>query len=476
MKYQKVVLEMCKCLLVCIVIFLSFPGTAKAENNKPTVDDLFQYLVDEWANQIEYSMYEASVITGEPIVGLPLKPNYKEVLVDFGHKLINSEDTWGHLPEYWQLRAQIERDNGLDWIEETEGGYVSSPFSNRLDDLKLNQDLLQNSFDLEPKNGEVKWFLGMLEHERNFPEKPKYNPFNTEPEKNYYKSLMQINVDAGAVNPINAFYPLHEAAFHYQMGDLESAIESLKRAGECEYFFNPRLFPSGYALNHMNAYESGKEPFDNLAAGGKQYLYLNFYGGTDALMNYIPIKGMYKDIIADSHSKDNWRDTLNILHKAACVLGKGEGNETINHLVAIVLVKFCLKEAHIQAIEMKDANLERAVALALEKNQIPKIVIKFRNVDNNDIFRFLYSILVDEMNQSFGDLSETLGDTPTPCITLSRFLPPKLEILHHWRIHENFIKPVFEELETFDYNNPNEWYESWLEKTLPDLYKPEEEK
>ncbi|MFH1515140.1 MAG: hypothetical protein ABIG42_06745, partial [bacterium] len=110
------------------------------------------------------------------------------------------------------------------------------------------------------------------------------------------------------------------------------------------------------------------------------------------------------------------------------------------------------------------------------KNQIPKIVIKFRNVDNNDIFRFLYSILVDEMNQSLGDLSETLGDTPTPCITLSRFLPPKLEILHHWRIHENFIKPVFEELETFDYNNPNEWYESWLEKTLPDLYKPEEEK
>lgn len=482
MKYQKVILGICRCLLICAVIFLSFPASAQSENNKPTVDDLFQFLIDEWANKIEYSMFEASVITGEPIVGLPMKPNYKDVLVDFGNKLIESEETWGHLPEYWQLRAQLERDNGLDWIPATEGGYVSSPFSNRLDDLKLNPNLLQKSFDLEPNNGGVKWLLGILEHERNFPEKPKRGmSYYPEPGKDYYKSLLQVNVDAGAINPRNAIYPLFEAAFHNKLGDQESAIEALKRAGECEYLYNPRLFPSGYALSHINAFESGKEPFYNLAAGGKHYLYFNFYACADDLMNYIPIKQMYKGIISYSHSKDNWRETLNILHKAACVLGKSEGNETINHLVASILLKFCFKEAHIRAKENGDANLERAVVIAMEKNKISRTHAKIRNFDfsNYDdgvVFIFLYSVLVDEMNQSIGDLSEIPGNTPTPCITLSKFILPRLEMLYYWRVHEKFIKPVFEELETFDYTNPDTWYETWLEKTFPDLYKSEEEK
>ena len=477
MKYQKFALEIFKCLLICAMIFLSFPASAQSENNKPNVDDLFQFLVDEWANKIEYSMFEGSVVTGQAMIGLKLKPNANQVLVDFANKLIESEKKWEHLPEYWQLRAHLERDNGLDWIDLTDKAYIQSPFSNRLSDLRLNQELLQKSLELEPENSEVKWFLGMLEHEKNFAERGHRTDelIDTEPEKNFYKSLIQINVDSGAINPKNAFYPFHEASFQGRMGDLESAIDSLKSSGECESFYYPRIFPSTYAISRMSEFESHRAPFNNMTTGGKYYLFLNFFNGADQLMNYIRIKNVYKDIIADSHSKDNWRETLNILNQAACVFGKGEGYETIHHLVAVVMVNLCLKEAHTRAIENSDDVLEKAVIVALGKTQIPKIVSSYRLTDDKMIFRFLYSMLIDELNKSFAGLGKTLGESGAPCITMSKFMPPVLERRHFLKVHSKFIKPIFEDLETFDYTNPDIWYQTWHKKMFPDQYKTEEE-
>ncbi len=49
-------------------------------------------------------------------------------------------------------------------------------------------------------------------------------------------------------------------------------------------------------------------------------------------------------------------------------------------------------------------------------------------------------------------------------IAISDFIPPVLYYRISWQIHDELIKPIFEDLLDFDYENPGEWYGTWYEK------------
>ena len=469
MKYQNIV----KCILVCFLILLSQPAFADSDGKEASFDDFSKFLIDEWANKIEYTMAESSTLS--PIFFLFLvmsdggEPNYIETTKSFAIKLIASENDWDHLPEYWQLRAQLERDNGLDWIDDIPPIY-GGPFSNKIYG-KQNIEMLKKSFEIDPSNADVKWYLGRLEHEIKFPDRPDFNdPVDTEFEKNYYKSLMQFNADAGALDPENAFYAFYEAAYHHRLGNKDATINAITRAGSCNYFDSPRLFPSSFAMEHIVLFESKYAPFSKLTPGGKFYWYHNFYADNDSTPNFIRIKNMYKGMIADSHSKEDWRDTLNILNRAACVLGKCESYDIFTPMVAMVMVQLCLEEAYVQAREIGDEDFQSAVIVAMEKTKIPRIISYSTAVNDESMDRFHHSIFVDFMNRSLGKFYLKEADVAIACFTESNFLPPKLEMLNRWRVHKKQIKPIFEDLETFDYTNPSKWYETWHEKMFPEVY------
>lgn len=81
-------------------------------------------------------------------------------------------------------------------------------------------------------------------------------------------------------------------------------------------------------------------------------------------------------------------------------------------------------------------------------------------------YNFLYAILIDELDQSLDEITDNAFE-----IRLSEVLPPVMQFRITWQIHEELIKPVFEELETFDYSKPGEWYDNWFQKMFPE---PEE--
>jgi hypothetical protein len=173
---------------------------------------------------------------------------------------------------------------------------------------------------------------------------------------------------------------------------------------------------------------------------------------------------MFKGLIADSIPSGTWREKFNILNRAACVIGMGEEEDIINYLVANVLVRICLKEAMNQAKKDKDYILERAVIIALSKYDYVKLMVKIPNEMTAGDFdiEFLISILLDQLNKTFGTRPAIIN------YLSNKVLPPILRMRIDCQIHTKYVKPVFESLMTFDYTNPDEWYNNWYRETFPE--------
>lgn len=471
MKYQKVVFEICKCLLVCAVIFLSFPASADPETNKPNVDDLVIFMLYNFANKLELSTKETSFVTNFELPPQPEKSSNKTVLLDFISCLSEVEDKYGHLPEYWELRAHLEIDIDFTQVNDKLKEQLSYIFTNKLSSIELNYELLKKSLDLNPSNASVMWFLDMIELEEQYPDGiDRKNPPAVEIVREYYLKRAKIHADAGLVETENAFYPMYEAVYWHNAGNDDAALKAFKRAGECDNFNYPRIFPSAFAMKHIPEFEDSKYPFHYTTPSARYYLYLNFFCRADELPNFTLLRGPYRDFIADYSSTPNWRETYNVLHRAACVMGKGESFEDLNGLVAMTLIKICLADAMKQAIDIGDTELEKALIVLTGITNHPKIMNKAAYIDDEkNMFAFIFGTLFDHANLKN-------DQKPLFYLSLSKIIPPSIRHRVQMNLHEECIKPVFENLETFDYTNPDVWYETWFEKTFPYLYKTEEEK
>ena len=447
-------------LVLLTILLLSLPTLAASEEKKTTVDDLFQFLLDNWANKIHLSVFEGSVVTGEFLVGIPLEPNYGDAFASFTDDLISAEPTYAHLAEYWQLRAHLDIQPKPDWKALQKEKKSDSVFNNRLSDPNLNSDDLKRALEINPSDGSIHWYIGAIQIKEKYPEPPSLtDPSQADKLKDYYQLRLDVATKSEQAEPSNAFYPMEKAVFEFKLGNKYGALENLKRIGECSYYCSPRIFPSSYALEHIFDYEAGKKPFDKMTPGAKWYLYFNFYG-TDSLPNYIRIKDMYKGLIADSMSNGNWRETFNILNRAACIMGRDGDNGIINSLVAIVCIRLCLKEGMKQAIKDNDRSLERAIIAATCKTNDVKLTASVSTMDENAPFYFLYSMLADQFNLTF--------DSAKPFMSLTKLFPPKLCSATEYRLHYKRVKPAFENLITFDYLNPEEWYNTWFKETFPE--------
>jgi len=463
MKCNKMTRNFRICLAACFLIFLTFPAWAETIEKAATVDDLFKFLLDNWANKLNISASEDDFIKEPFHSDLAQKSNLADVFESFTNDLIAAEKTFGNLPEYWELRAHLDIQPRPDWkLSDTQAG--DETFSNHPGNSQCNPVMLQKALDIDPTRGSDQWYIGISQIKNQIPERIKWDdPAKAVETKNYCMLMLEITAKATAAEPNNAFYPLYEAAYEYHLSHQEMALDALKRAGACEYFSFPRIFPSTYALSHINQYESGKIPFFFMPPGAKWHLFTNFYNNADSLPNYNLIRNMYKGFIADVISKSDWRETFNILNRAACVIGMGERNEHINHLVANGLVRFCLSKAMIHAKKEKDSLLERAVAVAINKTDEIKLMSEIPDeTSESDLdIAYVISIILDQVDKTSGK-GLKLNISP------SKVLPPILRKRVVCQIHTKYITPTFQTLITFDYQNPDEWYNNWYRETFPE--------
>jgi len=426
-----------------------------------TADDLAKFFLENWANKLNITMSEASGLTGTFIPGFALKSNRFEVCKAFSELVISEEDTYGHLPEYWELRSMLDRKTGNDLFADPENAKLDWLFAAELLEPRINPDVLQKALDIDPDRGSLHYFIGRLELNEKYDEP--YGPRKDESGdyEEFCNELAGVYSKASKAEPGNAFYPTYEAVYLFHGGDSAGALYALERAALCEYWSHPRIFPSTFVIDHVMDYEKRSGLFSDISPGARFNLYIDFYTGMDELPNYIQLRDMYKGLTAECGSEDNWRETFTILHRVACIMATGEGNETIHCIFGGTHARIVAKEALNLASEEGDAGLGMALHAAIGLMDQPKWLHKAGMVCDGSselTYTLLFTFLLEYFQEELEDVTE-----PSLDIAISDFIPPVMHYRISWQIHDELIKPIFEDLLKFDYENPGEWYGTWYE-------------
>jgi len=452
-------------LLICLVLIV-IPSCIAQSDKAANVDDLFRFLLENWANQHNVAIGDEGSYRGQPVPGLPSKSNREEVIISFREKVVVAENRFGQLPEYWELRSFLDltpedRQRGGAWGD-------NSPwyFSLRPDDARINPLVLQKAIDIDPHLGTVKFVIRSIEVSLKYPKGvDAKDPQKADELKDYRTLLADALADAGAAEPSNGYYPFIEASYRYLTGDDAKAMELLKRTVACEYFKYPRLFPTQYALDHMDVFEKDEGVFKNITPGGKNAILLNCYYNLDSTANSSYVKHMYEDLIKKTISEGEWQEILTTLNRAACMKGKGEEYDNLNSLIAAALSHLCMKGALSVAKAEGDKTLEAAILAAESERLMIKSITRVPNAvqDSTEmITMFVCKILKDyQLNQR-----KELGK-PEPQVTWPDFSNPLFGRRVDHDVFREFIKPIFESLETFDFANPQAWYDARIDELFP---------
>ena len=450
-------------LLVCLILIAIPIGVAQADETA-TVDDLFKFLIDNWASKCNITVSASEFFLDEPLPGFAMKSNREEVIVSFREKVIAAEGAYGHLPEYWELRSFLD----LRPEDIKRGGKLGddSFFYFRIyhGNERLNPLMLQKALDIDPHRGATKFLMGTMDDTDKYPDGVSIlDSDKAEQLRDHRTLLAKARADAAAAEPANAYYPIFEASFRHLLGDDARAMELVKTAASCEYYKFPRIFPLQYALDHAEDFEGEEGVFENIPPAATYVLFMNFYvEGVDSLPNNIFVKNMYKDFIKQSVAEGNWREMLTTLHRAACVMGKGEEYETLNPFVAGTLIHLCDRAALNIAKETGDKTLEAAIVV-LESYKHPAMRVNITNVFEDTLqmqMDFVFSALLEYV-------FDQLPGAHDPDLALVKIAKPPLEARVNRDVFVKLVKPIFESLETFDYSNPQAWYDARVEELFP---------
>jgi len=441
---------------VYIALFLSFTTPVQA-NEEGTVDELFELFITEWIKPI------ANVDSVQI-----------EVIRDFTEILKNSRQRFGHLPEFWELMAQVylrrvdikRHVHGAEWRRfNTQSDFY----------LLLNPKMLEKALEIDPDRPAALWNLGRiqgLDSWRDWHEMTIRERYDAPPEE-YTEFYANGLASAGKVDPDNGYYPFFEGVKRARLGNFESALELFKRSSVCLHFSQPVMFPQTYAIDAIDDFKEGTGVFKGFTQSERRSFSVNFYFSGVA-ENIPEIRLVYRGIIENYGGE--WRDTFNVLNAAACRLGKDNWGDTIYQLTAVTLIKICQGEALATAKETGDKDLE--IALLALWHEAENIRLRYKTESSvqdrtymlmRPVLEELFEFEVDPSNEGeFADFTRYLQQGPFSVEDLDQFdmwltdmMTGVLYIVRDAEFSSKFIWHIFERIEIFDYEDPLWWYVWW---------------
>lgn len=456
-----------------LITLFAVPAQAAAE----TVDDLFLYFAHEWT----YENRMGNLDEGDESV--------REVSEKGGESLkkiiIAAEPRFGHLGEYWELRALYD-------VAEPKltPARDRTMYTNDKIERFINLGCLQKAIEVNPKRAQSIAFLGKMEHEKIYGISA-YSQYEADgdanvipPEKDYiYADALAA---ASQADPENGWYPFTRATILLSLGDWDEAIESYQRAGACSDYSIGYLFPYGYAKDLIFGNITYADALPGLSAYEKGIFIINFgmYPRFPE-QNYIPIKEAYREVsVGIALGKDPF-EIYTILHRAACVMGGSRGSSSLDGIVAMTLVNLCAGEMRKYAANRTD--MQFAWLAVKAETEAMKVGIRagttINNVGSSDIYDlfieignygalppdsdfagiadYIKTIRQRALDGYYGEPREPNEYEKTYALELIAFHGDDYESGQKY-IHDKVYGPAFERLKKLDYSNPGEWYENWL--------------
>ena len=448
MKVGNAVSAVSAAIAISACLIFANQSAAGAQDNA-TLDDLFKFFLEETtkAAPAHWSSFRSDDA--------------------FRESLAKIEPRFGHLAEYWELRAQT--DPWRRYVNEYE--YV---------DAKLNLDLLEKAISINLMDTPA---ISLLGRESEFA-----NTVESEIRRKYGEDLQQFDDEncyveinalksATSADPGNAYYPFLAATKLVHLGELDAAILLFERAGTCSGSRIPYLFPASYIEDHRAELSSGTGVFSDTSVDERVQALISglIY---QPLPNYIRMKDAVKEIqLAVRMGYDHPR-LFTAMHRGLCNMGKCSNGGLITALVSYVMMNVLRGEAYDIARETKDIRAELALVELGGDLQCIKTACKTQSgamVDFHKGFETLaLAIDADLLNEGKLSFSPNPAEMPSGTDPEGMSISPEQEwspntlrlvmlagtpIITENQFAEREIWPIFDRIASFDYADPGAWYD-----------------
>ncbi len=455
---------------------------ASAAAAAETVDDLFLYFAHEWT----YEQRTDNIDKGGE--------TQRDISERGGESLrkiiIAAEPRFGHLGEYWELRALYDVAEPRLTPYEKSAYVLQDEKGEPYVEFYVNMDCLRKAAAAVPPRAPAIAYIGQKEQEAAYALTNDDAPPDVEMEIRIPPSADLIYADALAeaakADPDNGWYPLMRGSQLMHLGEWDDAIADFQRAGACGEYFTGYLFPFDYA----NKVYSGVSPLSESLTGLTAYekgMFLFTFGTkmTYPKSNYIRIKDTYLEVSVGVAMGTNSAEIYTAMHRAACTMGGSKGSSALDGIVAMGLVNSCAgamkkhlpqsreNELYWLAVRAETETIKTGIrygVVNLHTNypaffellvQIGEHGALPEDSEFKEIADYALSIKRDFMAGEHGDLKETdIGAYAWP-VSLIEFHGEGY-IGGEAFVNQKIMRPAFERLKKLDYSNPGEWYEKWL--------------
>lgn len=413
----------------------------------------------------------------------------------------DAEERFGMLPEYWEMRAESEaRSRSEDKLSPEDAAAYAKPFSfsetGELDeDEKLEPiepwvrydfaehdiNMIRKALELDPARPQLIALLGDLELQERSEE---YGRAKDDGEFPIWKPgwdyiAIDAYAKAASIDPDNGYYPFIEAVYRIGLGEIDEALILFEKAAERDKFTLPELFPQSFTTMDF-AQEETNETF-NEPEFALLFYYAMFSLHNDSLAQEIAIRDAYRNAQLAVRLGYPYARLFTAMHKSACKYGTAENADAYTGIFATVMIKVLCGETLEIARSNRDSDLERTSALAYGiadgihssiGNSIGSIMTSSFPGDLTDFFAIEMSYLLEEIynskledkqikyifdaesSEQFNERLYEYSSLKNGAVILISF-NPKSGI-------SNVDKKEISLLSKLDYNNPLQWYESWL--------------
>lgn len=461
-----------------LITLFAVPAQAAAE----TVDDLFLFFAHEWTYENRIGNTENGGDSAN-VTDAKGGESIRKII-------IAAEPRFGHLGEYWELRALYDVEEPSITPHEMTAYVVYDEKGKPYVEYYINMDCLRKAAAAVPPRAPAIAYVGQKEQEAAYALAGDYAPSDVEMEVRIppgadliYASAL---AEAARADPDNGWYPIMRGAQLMHLGEWDDAIAEFQRAGACDEYEIGSLFPFDYAARVYRGNEKVSYALAGLTMQEK-FHFLNKVGAAAGFpsMNYIRIKDAFREAAVGVAMGENAEVVYTALNGAACAIGAGENSDLIDRLVATVLVSLCAEYA-LDAMPDKPGLKDAIFAVEVELDTI-KTAMKLSNNStfnrNISLFLRLYAFaatgspdieldLTDYIENAEDIFSNKYLDSPeyNNCPELLKLQDMAfLAFFHEDEFFaedkyaaEYVFRPSFERLKKLDYSSPGEWYEKWL--------------
>ncbi|MEP0813275.1 MAG: hypothetical protein HRF49_01240 [bacterium] len=418
-----------------------------------TVDDLFRFYLDHRDKSLGFGDFHAA--------------GASRIQSKLDADLAANLERFGHMPEYWELRAQTSfaKERGARTM--------------------FNRRCLERAVELDPSRSAAIIELAAMDREsmeKAFEEEHTGGVSDTPPPPEMYSAIADGYARAARGDPDNGYLPFFEAVERVGLGELDRAWELFEKCADSPRFYKPELFPMDYVKWRNDALATGEPPFEGLSMGERYYL-LSTYG--TALPNFIRAKDACRTAAMATRLGCDYTRPFTSIHRAACRMAKNdEPRGMIYSLVAIVMIGICAREANDIAIANGDEVLRDAAAAVVSECNAIKTLIRGWSEGGRGSYDALapFAIWTLENIESLpeGDFKDALELSMKTSQGQSNNDATKLEVAstalgylaymsaNSADSEKNLVDgPLAKEIDlisTLDYANPGEWYAKWLDE------------